>query len=536
MEEKQRINCVITDLDDTIWDWLKMWHSSFEPYLNNISKKCQIDLSILKEDFKRLHQKYHTSEVSFAYQELESLSENKFNEIVKKPKLGKSIIHQYYSDKKHNLELYDGVLETLKKLRSEGVMIIGYTESNAFFTKTRIKHLELDGLFDCIYTPLGAGIPSSTDRVYPEEYWEPQQTEIRHLSRFDKKPNKEILEIILEDFNLDKKHTIYVGDKLDRDVQMALDVGITSVYANYGSGIDGDKYELLKEVTHWNDEDVKREIEFKKKFSERKIVPSLELKSSYQEMLNHFEFFQSKNKLNEELIPQVVETWKKIVDVQQHFNDIALKIRNLTLTVFTFILAGIGFLIKEDTIVTLFSKQIYIEAIFSFLGALVIWIFFFMDKYWYHKYLIGSVKQGSFVENKWHKKFSELGLSNAISKASRAPSAISIFGIKIFTVSSTSNRRFKFYYRPLIATLMIMGFIFIFYNKKDITNSELYKEKADELEKFNIQNKFFENEILVLKNELEESKTKRESLESELQKARMLIEVYEEKPIKSKNQ
>ena len=41
---------------------------------------------------------------------------------------------------------------------------------------------------------------------------------------------------------------------------MAIDVGLTSVFANYGHGISGEKYELLKEVTHWSDADVQREI------------------------------------------------------------------------------------------------------------------------------------------------------------------------------------------------------------------------------------------------------------------------------------
>jgi phosphoglycolate phosphatase len=151
---KQQINCIITDLDDTLWDWLEMWYNSFYPYFNNIKTKFNIDNKSLEEDFKSLHQKYHTSEISFAYKELKTLNEKQKNLISFEGfDNEKSIIHQYYSDKKNNLRLYEGVIETLNFLNQNGVLIIAFTESNAFFTKYRIKQLGLDGLIDSIYTP-----------------------------------------------------------------------------------------------------------------------------------------------------------------------------------------------------------------------------------------------------------------------------------------------------------------------------------------------------------------------------------------------
>lgn len=53
MAYKNRINFVVTDLDDTIWDWLKMWHSSFDPYLKRISSEYNVDIEDLTNDFKK---------------------------------------------------------------------------------------------------------------------------------------------------------------------------------------------------------------------------------------------------------------------------------------------------------------------------------------------------------------------------------------------------------------------------------------------------------------------------------------------------
>jgi phosphoglycolate phosphatase-like HAD superfamily hydrolase len=289
---RKKINCVITDLDDTLWDWLEMWYNSFNPYFNNIKSKFEKDEKDLLNDFKSLHQKYHTSEISFAYNELITLNEEEKRSISEVDNFEKkSIIHQYYSDKKNNLKLYDGVKDTLSFLKANGVLIIAFTESNAFFTKYRIKQLGLDGLIDCIYTPLGYGIPESVQRYYEEDYWNPSKTLIRHLSNKDKKPNPEILEIIIADYNLKKDEVIYIGDKLDRDIQMALEVGITSIYASYGNMIESYKYELLRNVTHWTDEEVERERNIKNSLSTKKIIPDYTI-SNYSKILELFEFEQ----------------------------------------------------------------------------------------------------------------------------------------------------------------------------------------------------------------------------------------------------
>lgn len=497
MKTKQKVNCVITDLDDTIWDWFKMWHSSFSPYIESISKETGVDINILKDDFKQLHQKYYTTEVSFAYNELNSLTEEQ-KKIISSKNDKKSIIHQYYSNKKKNLVLYEGVLETLRELKKQGVLVIGFTESNSFFTKTRIKQLELDGLFDCIYTPIGTGIPESTKRINPESYWETQLTEIRHLSVYDKKPNVEILEIILKDFNLKKESTIYIGDKLDRDIQMAIDVGLTSVFANYGYGISGEKYILLKEVTHWSKEDVEREIEFKEKLKINNINPTHELTKSFKEILELFEFEANINKLNEDLLPIVISTWSKIVDVQQHFNDISLKIRNLYLTVFTFIITGLGFVLKENIIVHLFNFNIKLEFLFCLIGALIMNSFYLMDKYWYHKFLIGAGKQASLIENKWYKKFRELGLSNSISKESNYVRTYKIFKIPLFSVKSNSTSRFSHYYKPSIFLLLALGLIFQF-GDNTVTNDKFkLKEYRNEIENNSVKIKYLEQKSIDL--------------------------------------
>ena len=419
---QKRVNFVVTDLDDTIWDWLSMWHGSFNPFLERISKELNIEVAQLKNDFKQLHQKYGTTEASFIIEELKLLTAEQREKVYADVPNGKSIIHEYYSNKKKGVKLYDGVLKTLTTIKGKGAMIVGFTESHSFYTKYRLKIVNLDGLIDCIYAPVDMGLPESFKKYYPEGYWEPEKTDFRYLSRSVKKPNAEILEIILKDFEAKKENTLYIGDKLDRDVYMAQQAGITSVYAQYGHKIVGAEYDLLREVTHWTQEDVDREIKFKNDFQGKTVTPDVVLPNSFQELEDHFTFYEFERPDREENIREdrkdeikgVIDIWKKTVDVQQHFNDIELRIRNYALTLFTATVAGIGLLEKDKIEFSFWNFIVPASAILSLVGLLVLCAFWYMDRLWYHKLLVGAVKHAIDIEKKYADQLPELGLSKRI--------------------------------------------------------------------------------------------------------------------------
>lgn len=289
MSEKRKIDFVVTDLDDTLWDWLKMWTNSFTPFINSMSNELNLNLDDLKKSFKKLHQKYHTSEASPFIEELELLSDEHIAKIRHSNNGHKSIMHQYNSDKKHNLYLYGGVFETLKFIKDKGGIIVGYTESNSFFTKYRIKHFDVDGIIDRVYAPIDTGVPIDMKKYYDDDFWEPRKTEFKYLPKDFKKPDAEILKTILQDYRASRESTIYIGDKLDRDIYMAQQASVTSVYAEYGHLIDSPGYELLRHVTHWTDEDVQREKDFKANYHSNP-KPDYVLKSSFKELFNYFEF------------------------------------------------------------------------------------------------------------------------------------------------------------------------------------------------------------------------------------------------------
>src|SRR5581483_7760245 len=202
---------------------------------------------------------------------------------------------------------------------------------------------------------------------------------------------------------------------------MAKDAGVDDAWAKYGQSQNTPAYQLLREVTHWSDEDVERE----KRISQRSIKPSREL-AGFNDLFEYFRFgsgqayyeLSTKAELTTEQRNTIVGIWKTVVDVQQHFNDISMRIRGLFITLILALSAAIGFLAEKDLKLDISNVTIH-YAVFVPLGGIVgTLLFYFIDRYWYHRLLIGSVNQGAFIEDKHRFDIPEIRLSQEIGAAS----------------------------------------------------------------------------------------------------------------------
>ncbi|MBF0877908.1 hypothetical protein HKD21_13840 [Gluconobacter cerevisiae] len=89
-----------------------------------------------------------------------------------------------------------------------------------------------------------------------------------------------------------------------------------------------------------------------------------------------------------------IEIWKKIVDVQQHFNDLELRIRNFALIVTGAFLGLGGYAIKDAGVVKLLGLEVSIAGLVVVSAIFPLAAFYFMDRLWYHRLLDGSVYAG----------------------------------------------------------------------------------------------------------------------------------------------
>jgi hypothetical protein len=122
--------------------------------------------------------------------------------------------------------------------------------------------------------------------------------------------------------------------------------------------------------------------------------------------------------MNSEERSNIIEIWKTVVEVQQHFNDIGMKIRGLFITIVVAIAAAQGFLLEKRLFFSIGPVQTLFVTVMPFIGAVATYLFYFMDRFWYHRLLQGAVSQARFIEEKYKEELPELSLGAEISKNS----------------------------------------------------------------------------------------------------------------------
>jgi phosphoglycolate phosphatase len=286
---KPKVGLLITDLDNTLWDWVDIWHKSFSALLHGIVRISGIPQDQLEPEIRQIHQHHGTAEYSYLISDMPSLQK------LHGPNADLKVIYQDAIEaakqaRRDALRLYPTVLETLIAIHQGATTIAAYTESLAFQTSARVKKLGLDGLLDFLYSPPDHDFPSEASRqalrALPPAAYDLQGTSHRYTQKGLLKPSPDVLEQMVGDLR-DANQVVYVGDSLMKDVAMAQAVGVIDVWAKYGVAQNREDYSLLRRVTHWTDADVQREKEIAK---QPNVSPSVTLESSFSQLLDHFDF------------------------------------------------------------------------------------------------------------------------------------------------------------------------------------------------------------------------------------------------------
>jgi FMN phosphatase YigB (HAD superfamily) len=286
---RPEVHLLVTDLDNTLWDWFAIWHQSFRALLDGVSRASGVPADTLETEIRRVHQRRGTSEYSYLLQELPSLQPpDQHGDVMD---LYGEAVHAYRSARKRNTRLYPGVLDGLTAISAAGVRVVAYTESLSYHSSRRIRDLGLDGVIDVLYSSPDHDLPDGVSiedlRSEPPESYGLRHTVHRHAPRGCLKPDPTILSSIMATMGVQPHSTVYVGDSLMKDVAMAQAVGAIDVLAAYGAADHHDGYELLRRVSHWTDEDVEREQAIN---TAPPLSPSYTLQHRFDELLDLFDF------------------------------------------------------------------------------------------------------------------------------------------------------------------------------------------------------------------------------------------------------
>ncbi|SUA74422.1 phosphoglycolate phosphatase [Nocardia otitidiscaviarum] len=287
--DRPQVALLVTDLDNTLWDWFGAWHASFSAMLSNLSAMSGVPQNRLEDEIRTVHRRRGTTEYSALLTELPSLQELHPNENLLE--VYDSAIHVLNSERLRTTRLYPGVKETIEELRRRNVPVVAYTEAVAYWSEWRIKKTGLDGLISTLYTApdhdLPLGLTVGDLRKLPAEDYGLKATDHRHTPKGLLKPDTRILRKIIADQQLQPDQVAYVGDSLMKDVAMAQQIGAHDVFAKYGVAQHRTDYELLRRVSHWTDDDIEREESIS---AGHEVHPSYTLAEGFTEILQYFDF------------------------------------------------------------------------------------------------------------------------------------------------------------------------------------------------------------------------------------------------------
>jgi hypothetical protein len=142
----------------------------------------------------------------------------------------------------------------------------------------------------------------------------------------------------------------------------------------------------------------------------------------------------------------LLEVWKKTVDVQMHFNDLELRLRNVAMTVLAALFAAAGFSMKESLHLDLLGRDVSLTGL-VFVAAVIIWFAFYgMDRWWYHRLLKGAVDHGSKIEAALRAYVPEIDLGGEIGRAS---------AVHVGTRKIRSDHKMDIFYGAIVVILIL---------------------------------------------------------------------------------
>ena len=157
----------------------------------------------------------------------------------------------------------------------------------------------------------------------------------------------------------------------------------------------------------------------------------------------------------------LVSIWENIISVQKHFNDIEIRIRNCAVTLYTFILAAIGYAIQQNVRVLIitksYEKSISLAVFIGVIGIVPLFAFYIMDRHWYHRLLHASVEQGMNIEKELEKIYPNISLTIAIKD--KSPISFLFKKLKIH-----SDGKLRLFYILLISSFLFISWMIYKFN------------------------------------------------------------------------
>lgn len=233
---------IILDLDNTLYSWMDSFAPALQVCIKYLAHALHLPVSIIRTSFKDTFQVHGSVEVVNAVKEL-SIWETVLMTEEEIKMIQDEAQALFFEAFQTNLQLFPHVEFVLSWAKANGIKLIAFSDARAFWIDFRLRSLNLYPFFDQVYVLSDEVQGNNCSSCYPESIvqYEPYQS----------KPNKDVFIEILRSNDLQCYQALMIGDSKKKDIKPALQLGIPTVWARYGSVYSSSSRRLLGSITPW---------------------------------------------------------------------------------------------------------------------------------------------------------------------------------------------------------------------------------------------------------------------------------------------
>lgn len=249
--EKMTRTILITDLDNTLYNFVDYFGPSFRSMLHALSRMTDISEDVLLDDFQSIFRERGSIEFSFTVQELSCLR------ALSPEQLGK-LIHvarvAFSRTRRKNLQPYPGVIDGLEWAVHHKIPVVGFSNAPLYHAYRRLRELGISRYF--------VGLAAREDSSLQEGHEDIKgyKVNIENIIRVpveQLKPNPAGYQLIMKNLSCDPRDVYVIGDSVDKDLIPAIELGATGIWASYGTKYEQKNMDTLIRVTDWSLSEIK---------------------------------------------------------------------------------------------------------------------------------------------------------------------------------------------------------------------------------------------------------------------------------------
>lgn len=274
------ITLIITDLDDTLYDWTAAVIPALRAMLAAAAALLGVEEQRLASELQQVHRKHADSEWPWALFETGAV-QWRFGPIPRRD-LERHLapaLHAFKLARQTNLAPHPGVLAGLEQLQRARVAVVGHSEGRISNALYRLNRLGLKPLLSGLYMAEPGG--RTAEPVPPTNGF------LRLLPARLRRPDARLLGEICRRHEVDPGQALFIGDHPRHDAAMARQAGLHFVWARYGNDSRLRQWPDSLALTHWSEAESDNEERARRSVDATTAAAAVE---RFDELLQRFEF------------------------------------------------------------------------------------------------------------------------------------------------------------------------------------------------------------------------------------------------------